>query len=56
MWLNFGAAATANNNSIFVAAQGSILFNGSFIPDQEITVLCPTASGGSIKRYIAKEG
>jgi hypothetical protein len=56
MWLNFGAAATANNNSILVAAQGSVLFTGSFIPNQEINVLCPTASGGSIKRFIAKEG
>ena len=56
MWLNFGATATANNNSILVAAQGSVLFTGSFIPNQEINVLCPTASGGSIKRFIAKEG
>jgi hypothetical protein len=56
MWLNFGAAATANNNSIYVATQGSVLFNGSFIPNQTINVLCPTASGGSTKRFVAKEG
>ena len=56
MWLNFGAAATANNNSVYVAAQGSVLFNGSFIPNQTISVLCPTATGGSPKRFIAKEG
>ncbi len=56
MWLNFGAAATANNNSILVAAQGSVLFTGSFIPNQSITVMCPTASAGSQKRFVAKEG
>ena len=56
MWLNFGAAATANNNSVYVAAQGSVLFNGSFIPNQLISVLCPTATEGSPKRFIAKEG
>ena len=56
MWLNFGPAARANNNSIYVAAQGSVLFNGSFIPNQSITVLCPTATGGSPKRFVAKEG
>ena len=56
MWLNFGVDATANNNSIYVAAQGSVLFTGSFIPNQIINVLCPTASAGSQKRFVAKEG
>jgi len=39
-----------------VAAQGSVLFTGSFIPNQSITVMCPTASAGSQKRFVAKEG
>jgi len=56
MWLNFGDVATANNNSIYVAAQGSVLFTGSFIPNQVINVLCPAASGGGPKRFVAKEG
>lgn len=56
MYLNFGAPATVDNNSIFVAAQGSVLFNGSFIPNQVINVLCPAATSNAPKKFIAKEG
>lgn len=52
MWINFGAAATADNNSIYLAAQGSVLFNGSFIPSQSVNVLCVTTG----KKFVAKEG
>jgi hypothetical protein len=56
MWLNIGDHAVANSNSIMVAPQGSVIFNGSFIPSEVINVLCPTATSGSPKKYIAKEG
>lgn len=52
MWINFGAAATADNNSILINAQGSLLFNGSFIPEDAVYVLC--ASSG--KKFVCKEG
>lgn len=52
MWLNFGAAATANNNSIYLNAQGSLLFSGSFIPSDSFHVLCATTG----KKFVCKEG
>ena len=55
MWLNVGDIATADNNSIYVAPQGSVLFNGTFVPSGIINVICPAASGGD-KKFVAKEG
>ena len=55
MWLNVGDVATADNNSIYVAPQGSLLFNGTFVPSGNINVICPAASGGD-KKFVAKEG
>jgi hypothetical protein len=55
MWLNVGDVATADNDSIYVAPQGSVLFNGSFVPSGVINVICPAASGGP-KKFVAKEG
>jgi hypothetical protein len=52
MWLNFGAAATADNNSIFLNSQGSMLFSGSFIPSDSVNVLCATTG----KKFVCKEG
>ena len=55
MWLNVGDIATADNSSIYVAPQGSVLFNGTFVPSGVINVVCPAASGGD-KKFVAKEG
>jgi hypothetical protein len=55
MWLDFDAIPAADNSSIYVAPQGSVLFNGTFIPSGIINVICPAASGGD-KKYVAKEG
>ena len=55
MWLNVGDVATADNNSIYIAPQGSVLFNGTFVPSGVINVICPAASGGD-KKFVAKEG
>lgn len=52
MWLNFGAAATADNNSVLINAQGSLLFSGSFIPNQAVNVLCASDT----KKFVCKEG
>jgi hypothetical protein len=55
MWLNIGGVATADNDSIYVAPQGSVIFNGSFVPSGIVNVICPAASGGD-KKFVAKEG
>jgi hypothetical protein len=52
MHINFGAAATADSNSIRVNAGGSVTFNGGWVPSQAVNVIC-SSSG---KKWVAKEG
>lgn len=51
MWLNFGATATAND-SVQLLPGGSITFNGSWVPGDEVHLLCSTAG----KKFVCKEG
>lgn len=51
MVVNFGAAATADD-SISLAAGGSVTFNGGWVPSQAVYLLCSSAS----KKFVAKEG
>ena len=52
MFVNFGASATTDDNSLRVLSGGSITFNGGWIPSQAINVICSSAS----KKFVAKEG
>lgn len=52
MFVNFGAAATADDNSLRVLSGGSITFNGGWVPSDAVNVIC-SSSG---KKWVAKEG
>jgi hypothetical protein len=57
MWLNIGGVATADNDSIYVAPQGSVIFNGSFVPSGIVNVICPAAADDIFgRKFVAKEG
>ena len=53
MWLNFGAVATADTPSVYIAggANAGIVFEGSFVPDGLVSVMCATTG----KKFVFKE-
>jgi len=52
MYVNFGALATTDTDSIKVNSGGSITFNGGWVPNQVVNVICSSAG----KKWVAKEG
>lgn len=52
MWLNFGAAATANSNSFKILPDQCFTFEMQAVVAQAVHVICATIAS----KYVAKEG
>lgn len=52
MYVNFGAAAKVDDDSIRLLAGGSVTFNGGWVPGSAVHVICSSAG----KKFVAKEG
>lgn len=51
MWVNFGVTAVGDLPSIQVVAGASLIFDGSFVPTGNVSVMCATTG----KKFVCKE-
>lgn len=53
VWVNFGTAAVADQPSIKILADGSLVFEDNFVPTSTVNVIAASGSGNKV---VCKEG